>query len=193
MIKDKYDLKYFLQEDAISLGIGKKGISAWLFPNPILKFQRTLRYLEYYSNQSSIYSRIVKLYYRVLYRRMSIKLGFSIPINVIDAGLSIAHYGTIVISPYAKIGKNCRIHACVNIGASTGNHKAPSIGDNVYIGPGALLFGDIEIANGITVGANATVNKSCLIENTVLAGTPAKIVKHDYPDWTEFNKRIKTS
>lgn len=58
---------------------------------------------------------------------MSIKLGFSNPNNVIDAGLSIAHYGTIVISPYAKIGKNCRIHTCVNIGASAGNHKAPSI------------------------------------------------------------------
>lgn len=134
MIKDKKDLKYFLEEDAISLGIeNRKGLIGWLFPNPILKFQRALRYLEYYSNQQSIGCRVIGLYYKILYRRLSIKLGFSIPLNVIDAGISIAHYGTIVISPHAKIGRNCRIHACVNIGAFGGNDKAPIIGNNVYI------------------------------------------------------------
>lgn len=137
--------------------------------------------------------KIIGIYYNLLYRRLSIKLGFSIPINCIDAGLSIAHYGTIVIFPHVKIGKNCRIHACVNIGASSGKLKAPKIGDNVYIGPGALLFGEIEIANRITIGANSTVNKSCLTENAIIADSPAIIVKINYPDWTEFNNRIKTS
>ena len=49
------------------------------------------------------------------------------------------------------------------------------------------------MANSITVGANATVNKSCLAENVVIAGSPAKIVKYDYPDWTDFNRRYKNS
>ena len=64
----------------------------------------------------------------------------------------------------------------MNIGASGGKNEAPTIGDNVYLGPGAILFGGISIADGVSVGANATVNKSFEEKNVVLAGTPAKIV-----------------
>ena len=127
------------------------------------------------------------LWAKYKFKKLSIKLGFSIPINVFGPGLSIAHYGSIVINPNAKIGANCRLHVGVNIGASGGGTEAPIIGDNVYIGPGAILFGDIKIANNVTIGANATVNKSCDIEHCVLAGTPAKVVKENNPNWIEFN------
>ena len=76
-------------------------------------------------------------------------------------GLSIAHAGTIVVNSNAKIGANCRIHVCVNIGADvTDGSKAPIIGDNCYIGPGAKLFGSIILGNNVGIGANAVVNKS---------------------------------
>lgn len=127
------------------------------------------------------------IWYKMFYRRQSLKLGFSIPINVCDYGLSIAHYGTIVISANAHIGRYCHIHAGVNIGASAGKPEAPTIGDNVYIGPGAILFGNIQIADNCTIAANATVNKSFDIERSVIAGTPAKVVKEKYPNWLEFN------
>lgn len=191
MIKSKEDLKRYLNEDRKSLLMQNGGGKRLLFANPIESYQKTLRFLEYYTNCKSFCRRLFWLYYKIKFRHLSLKLGFSIPINVIDEGLSIAHYGTIVISPLAKIGKNCRIHACVNIGASAGENKAPLIGDNVYIGPGALLFGDIKVANNITIAANATVNKSFSEPNVVLAGVPAKIVKRDYPDWTIFNTREK--
>lgn len=87
------------------------------------------------------------------------------------------------------MGANCRLHACVNIGASGGSKKAPSIGDNVYIGPGAIIFGDIVIPDNVTIGANATVNKSFETENCVLAGTPAEIVKTNMPNWITFNNK----
>lgn len=83
------------------------------------------------------------------------------------------------------------MHAGVNIGASAGRLEAPQIGDNVYIGPGAILFGNIKIANNVTVGANATVNKDCLEENVVIAGSPAKVVKRESSNWTEFNRIFK--
>lgn len=196
MIRNKEDLRHYIKEDTISLGIKKQSfIRNFLFPDPIYKFQKTLRKLEYYTNCKTITNRILWLYYKIKYRKLSLKLGFSIPINVFDSGLSIAHYGTIVVNPNARIGKNCRIHACVNIGASAGFSEAPTIGDNVYIGPGALLFGDIIIANNTTIGANATVNKSSTETNVVLAGVPAKVVKTGFPDWTIFNHRseVKTS
>lgn len=120
MIKSKADLKKYLHEDKISLGIRDSGIKSFLFPDPIWAFQKTLRRLEYYTNCRNIWSLPQWLFYKFKFRRLSLKLGFSIPVNVIDCGLSIAHYGTIVISPYSRIGKNCRIHACVNVGASGG-------------------------------------------------------------------------
>lgn len=41
----------------------------------------------------------------------------------------------------------------------------PVLGDNVYIGPGAKIFGKVQIADGCKVGANAVVNKSFLVKN----------------------------
>lgn len=125
-------------------------------------------------------------------RRLQLKLGFTIPINVCGPGLSLAHYGTIVISQEAVIGENCRIHVGVNIGASGGRKGAPIIGNNVYIGPGAILFGDIVIADNISIGANATVNKSFLKENVVIAGTPATIVKSYNPSWNHVESNGTT-
>jgi len=106
---------------------------------------------------------------------MSILLGFTILPNVFGPGLSIGHRGTIVINPCAKIGANCRIHVCVSIGTEAGHtFKAPVIGDNVYIGPGAKLFGKIYIADGIAIGANSVVTKSFCEKNITIAGVPAK-------------------
>lgn len=53
-----------------------------------------------------------------------------------------------------------------------GSKKAPKIGDNVYIGPGAVLFGDIEIADNCWIGANAVVNKSFLEPYTYSGAYP---------------------
>ena len=114
-------------------------------------------------------------------------MGFSIPINVCSYGLSIAHYGTIVISTHANIGRYYRIHAGVNIGASAGVLKPQPLGDNVYMGPGDILLGAIKIANNSTIAANATVNKSFGEQHSVIAGTPAKVVKEGYQNWLEFN------
>lgn len=89
--------------------------------------------------------------------------------------MSLPHYGTLVISSKAKIGKNARIHVCVNIGAYNGG--APIIGDNVYIGPGAKIFGPITLGHNVSIGANSVVNKSFIEDNIVLAGSPAKIIR----------------
>ena len=95
--------------------------------------------------------------------------------NCCDIGLEIAHVGPIIINDNCVIGKNFKVNVGVNIGNNEfKNHiKSPIIGDNVFIGPGAKLFGDIIIANGCHIGANAVVNKSQLIENSVVVGVPA--------------------
>lgn len=79
----------------------------------------------------------------------------------IGPGLYIGHYGGITISGLAKIGKNVNISQLVTIGVSGLGEKkgAPTIGDNVYIAPGAKLFGNIKIGNNVKIGANAVIHR----------------------------------
>jgi serine O-acetyltransferase len=194
MIQSKKDYKYYLQQDRKALGIPEIQSITFLmkeffFPNHIWTFQKTLRKLEYLTNVNrGVILNFIKIITKIKFRNLSLKLGFSIPINVFGPGLSIAHYGTIVVNGNVKIGNNCRLHTSVNIGASAGNPEAPQLGDNVYIRPGAILFGKIYIANNVTIAANATVNKDYKEEGVVLAGTPAKIVKRDFPVWWKNNQ-----
>ena len=111
---------------------------------------------------------------RLNFKRLSLKLGFSIPAGVFAEGLSIAHYGTIVVSAGATVGKNCRIHEGVNIGATNGSEKAATIGNNVFIGTGAKIIGEITIADDVAIGANAVVVKSITEPGTTWAGVPAR-------------------
>ncbi len=174
MIKSKKDYYYYMQQDKKALGIKKK--KPTIFKDEIWRFERLLRKIEYIENvkKHNIINKIILLLCKYKYHRLSIKLGFSIPINAFEHGLSIAHYGTIVVNGNSKIGKNCRIQEGVNIGADKGNSNAPIIGDNVFIGTGAKIIGNIKIANGIAIGANAVVTKSFEEENITIAGVPAK-------------------
>ena len=52
----------------------------------------------------------------------------------------------------------------------------PTIGDNVYICTGAKVFGEIQVANDVIIGANSVVNKSVTENGVTVAGAPAKIV-----------------
>ncbi len=51
------------------------------------------------------------------------------------------------------------------------------MGDNVYIGPGAKIYGDITLGNNIAIATNSSVNKSILEDNILIAGSPAKKIK----------------
>lgn len=181
MIQSKLDYKRYLQQDKDALRIRSSSLNDqilnFISPNLIWKFQKLLRKVEYFHNCKN--SGISKIYYYYLkhkFKKLSLKLGFSIPPNVFGPGLAIVHYGTIVINSNSIIGANCRIHVCVNIGASGGEEKAPILGDNVYIAPGAKIYGDITIASNTAIGANSVVNKSFEKENTVIAGIPAKVI-----------------
>lgn len=116
------------------------------------------------------------------YYRLSVQLGFSIPFDVFGPGLSIAHRGTIIVNKNASVGKNCRIHADTNIGSNREATLAPKIGNNVYIGPGAKIFGDVLIADNIAIGANSVVNKSFYEKGISIAGTPAKKINEKGSD-----------
>ncbi|WP_066633230.1 serine O-acetyltransferase [Labilibacter marinus] len=181
MIQTKKDYKDYLEADRVALGINRgirTRIKQIIAPHYIWQFQKKLRKLEYYKNcRKDIWGKIRCEFLRLSFKKISVKLGFSIPINVFGSGLAIVHYGTIVVNKAAKVGENCRIHACTNIGASAGKKEAPKIGNNVYIGPGAKIYGDIMIGNNVAIGANSTVNKTFEEDYILIAGSPAKKIK----------------
>jgi len=182
MITSFSDYKFYLEADRISLRIEEalkhKSDFAIAEVLEIWKFQQLLRKLEYYKNCKCKESPIWIPYYKFLFSRfikLSENLGYSIPPNVFGAGLAIKHRGTIVVAETAKIGVNCNLHVCVNIGVAAGTpHQVPTLGDHVYIAPGVKIFGDVEIADEIAIGANAVVNKSFLEPGIAIAGVPAQ-------------------
>ena len=160
--KSKYLLLSYLQ-----LTLGTNKISLFLF---------LLRLCEFFGNKEGVL-RIIYWCLKYQKRRVGLRLGFTIPEGVFGCGLQLPHYGTIVVNAKARVGKNCRLHACTNIGASGGSSKAPQIGDNVYIAPGVKIYGDITIANNTTFAANAAIGESILEEGYLVGGVPAKVIK----------------
>lgn len=181
MITSKEAYIAYLKADQLALGTEKTSLLRELiFPNKIWQFQRQLRKLEYRINckKGGILNKLIKLVVIRRFNQLSYELGFSIPPNVFGPGLSIAHYGSIVVNGHAKVGRNCRIHVGVNIGTLPGHEGlAPQIGDNVYIGPGAKIYGAIVVPDGCAIGANAVVNRTFTEQNILIAGIPAKRIK----------------
>ena len=179
MIQSYQDYQNYLTADRKALN-RERGVKNLLFDD-IWKFQKLMRTLEYLTNCHQ--NKLLRLLTEYRYKTLGRKLGFSIPINVFGPGLSIAHRGTIVINETARVGANCRLHVCVNIGTEAGKSgKAPYIGDNCYIGPGAKLFGSIVLGSNMVIGANAVVNKSFPQGNATIAGVPAKIISEKTSD-----------
>lgn len=173
MIQNKSDLKRYLAMDKKALGRETKRPS---LTDEIWKFQIVLRKHEYYTNCKKNF--LMCKYYGFRHHMLGIKLGFSIPCNVFGGGLRINHYGLIVVNGNARIGEWCDIHQGVNIGQNIEKDSVPRIGNNVWIGPGAKLFGKIQIGDNTMIGANAVVNSSFKEGNVRIAGIPAKIVSN---------------
>lgn len=180
MIKAKEDLREYLKADQVALG--KEGQRSPRFKHDIVwTYQILLRKCEYYENcRKDLVGKIWAKWLKFRLITLSHKLGFSIGLNVFDKGLSIAHYGPIVVSAQSRIGKNCRIHEGVTIGV-TGDaywkdipRQAATIGDNVFIGSGAKIIGPVSIADNVAIGANAVVVKDITEPNTTWGGVPAK-------------------
>lgn len=185
MINSKKDFKDYLFYDEIARFGKKVTFYKKMKTGKMWRFNVLLRKCEYYQNKHKLLFLIT--FFKL--KKIELLLGWDVPINVCDKGLCIVHYGPVIINSGAKIGKNCRIHVGVNIGSNGGGKKdTPTIGENVYIGPGAKIFGKIEIGNNCVIGANSVVNKSFAANHTI-AGIPAKIISKNNSE--RFIKKIE--
>lgn len=81
----------------------------------------------------------------------------------------------IVIHSNSTFGDNCQINQNVTIGRNLGDIKVPEFGNNVYVGAGSVIFGEITIGDNVIIGANSVVNKS-IAPNSIVAGNPFKVI-----------------
>jgi serine O-acetyltransferase len=100
----------------------------------------------------------------------------------IGPGLYIAHIGSIIIAMRTIIGKNASIHQEVTFGGpgkDVGESGGfPVVGDNVYVGAGAKIIGNVKIGNDVMIGCNAVVVKD-IPDHATAVGMPARVVNMD--------------
>ena len=135
------------------------------------------KYLYFLRREEGSSNLLSRYYWRRRKNDLGAKLGIIIYAGCCGKGLRIWHYGSTIISGDAKIGENCTFHGQACIGANGSSTAAPVIGNNVDIGVGAKIIGDLTLADGIKVGAGAVVTRSCLEEGATLVGIPAKPLK----------------
>ena len=112
---------------------------------------------------------------------------------IVDRLVNLAEGVQIIQGAIVNRGASIGKHTIVNTNATV-DHDC-EIGDFVHIAPGATLCGGIKVGKGTLIGANATILPNCTIgknvsvgagavvttdlpDNVIVAGVPAKIIKH---------------
>lgn len=179
MINTKEDLKKYIELDNTNNFIYKNKKSKFFSrilqeeEYKIRKFKKLLRLQEYHFNNNH---KLRNLYYCFCKNKLGSELGFLVPINCFDYGLVIHHYGSIIINDNTQIGKNCQLHGNNCIGNNGKSSDAPILGDNVDIGYGAIIIGNVEIGDNVKIGAGSVIIHD-VPSNSTVVGIPGKIVK----------------
>ena len=186
MIKTRQDLKEYLRADGRNYWHLHQGwLKRWyshLFTEPmtdqtkIWSYIYNLRHLEYHLNNRGLIHTIAKVYYGWRLRTLAYKTGFQISPNTCEKGLTIWHWGTIIINGRARLGENCTLRPMVLIGHRKPEEEVPQIGNNVTISSGVSIIGPITIGDNVIIAPNAAVTKD-VPANTMIGGVPAKIIK----------------
>jgi serine O-acetyltransferase len=114
-----------------------------------------------------------KVFYRLIYLLNNCHLHYE---TEIGEGTKIAYGGIgVVIHKNAVIGRNCVIESNVTIGGRNNDRNVPVIGNNVLIGTGARILGNVHIGDKSIIGANAVVIHD-VPACCSAAGIPAKIL-----------------
>lgn len=151
MIKTRKDLKEYLKADHKAFGFKHPILSKFSYSEngTMFAYVKNLRYLEYYTNKKQMpWDKLFKFYHFIKWRRMNLKHQIYIKPNCVGPGLHIVHHGYRRIDSVKSIGKGCTILPMVLIGKKTPDSDISqcTIGDNVYLGAGALIMNPVLIS-----------------------------------------------
>ena len=109
--------------------------------------------------------------------KIGLQLGFEIPLNVFGKGLHIFHTGNIIVNENSSVGEYCTIIGTTCLGSKNGGN-GPSIGNHCELGMNSVVIGNVRIGDNVYIGAGAVVTKSFEQNEISLVGVPAKVVVH---------------
>lgn len=128
------------------------------------------QYFYFNKNKNKIFK--FNFYLARIFMKTFINKNNHIPLEtIIKEGIKFPHFIGIIISGHAKIGSNCTILHGVTIGTDDfkDSLKAPVIGNNVFLGAGCKIIGNVKIGDNTKVGANAVITKN-VPENCTVVG-----------------------
>ncbi|MBN1564434.1 MAG: serine acetyltransferase [Anaerolineae bacterium] len=118
-----------------------------------------------------------------------------LPGTSIGPGFRIIHIeaGGIVIHPKAVIGSNCTLFHGVTIGRMFRGPRdgEPQIGDDVFIGPGAKVLGNISVGHRAAIGANAVIIDD-VPDDAAVVGVPGRVVSFEGSKGIVFHRYSET-
>lgn len=179
MIFTKGQLKECLRMEK-ELYLPKRNEAEWVLTSDnrykIFQYVRLLRFTEFhYNNRENLLHKFLYVFYRRRKNILGRKLGIEMWENTFESGIMIYHAGNIVINGDSKIGKDCKLHGSNCIGNNGKTLEAPIIGNNVRLGVGAKVIGNVTVGDNAIIAAGAVVIHD-VPENTTVAGVPAKVI-----------------
>ena len=143
-----------------------------------LKGNREFRIL-YYFRASNFFSKniflaaLIRSYYAKLSSNYCVTIS---PETKIGLGFRLGHIGNVIIHSKTIVGNNVTISQGVTIGKI---HKGkfagtPTFGDRIYVGPNAVIVGQINIGNDVIIAGNSFVNFD-VPDNSIVLGNPGVI------------------
>jgi len=107
----------------------------------------------------------------------------------IGEGLFIDHGMGVVIGETSKIGDNVTLYQGVTLGGTSHQQvkRHPTLGNNVVVGVGAQLIGDIAIGDNTKVGSGSVVVNS-VPTNATVVGVPGRVIAMRNPDTDTVEK-----
>jgi len=195
MIRTKKELEFYIMADRMmNRGYFKPSlvqrIKNLLVPDYTMRYLVAMRKCSYYSQWGGVRHCVSRIYNQYKYRRLGVKLGFSIGYECFGYGLVIPHYGTIVVGGPNRVGNYAVLHTSTCITA-----RPKTIGNGLYLSTGAKITTGENLGDGVTIAANSVVTKGCQDGFALLAGMPAEM-KNDRTVWYEYesglyNKRVE--
>jgi serine O-acetyltransferase len=149
-------IKLSLELGSIAVVIFRFGQWATRLRNPVLRF---------------VFVAIYWIFHMAMMMAGGINLQAS---NNVGRGFIVHNFsGIFILSD--SIGENFTVNQGVTVGNVRGSGALPQIGNNVYLGPGCKVLGNIKIGDNTVVAANSVV-LSDVPENSTVIGIPARVI-----------------
>jgi len=182
MIRTKRELYFYILADRMmNRGVFHYSLSDKIkkifIPDYIMSFLESMRKAEYYKGKHGIINKLYFYLSSIKYNKLGYKLSFSIGLNTLGYGVSIPHYGTIIIGKKNSIGKYAVLHTNTCI-----TSMGTIIGDGLNLSTGSIITKKIILGNYITICANSIINNDFETDRKLIGGNIAKYIK-DYPEW----------